>query len=77
MGPIDPAKSRLLLRLGVDVALGDRQDAAAVARELLALAVDLVPVDELKEFLTDRDRVFADLETDVAEEIKLSGINKP
>lgn len=43
------------------------------ARELLGLAVDMIPVDELKEFLTDRDRIWADLAADVAEQIKLEG----
>ncbi len=43
------------------------------AKELLGLAVDMVPVDQLKAFLTERDRVWADLAADVAEEVKLDG----
>ncbi len=43
------------------------------AKQLLGLAVDMVPVDQLKQFLTDRDRVWADLAADVAEEIRLDG----
>lgn len=41
------------------------------AKQLLGIAVDMVPVDQLKEFLTERDRIWADLAADVAEEIKL------
>ena len=43
------------------------------AKRLLGLAVDMIPVDELKAFLLERDRIFADLAADVAEEIKLDG----
>ncbi len=43
------------------------------AKRLLALAVDLIPVEDLREFLTEHDRIFADLSVDVAEQIKLEG----
>ena len=58
-------------RIGFDLATGNRTDAGAAARELLNMAVDLIPVDELKDFLTERDRIFADRTVDVLEEIKL------
>ncbi len=70
---IAPAQVVLLTRLVADVLAGDRTDAVAVARQLMAIAVDMIPVDQLKEFLTERDRNFADLATDVAEELKLEG----
>lgn len=70
---MSPAQGLLLVRLGADIVAGDRKDAIATARQLMALAVEMVPVDELKEFLTDRDRIFAELATDVAEQIKLDG----
>ncbi len=41
------------------------------AKRLTGLAVDMIPVDQLKAFLTERDRTWADLAADVAEEIKL------
>jgi len=47
------------------------------AKQLLGLAIDMIPVDQLKEFLTERDRVFADLTVDVAEQMKLEGVRKP
>lgn len=43
------------------------------AKQLLGIAVDMVPVDQLKAFLTERDRIWADLAADVAEQIKLEG----
>lgn len=46
------------------------------ARIIMGVLADLIPVDELKEFLTDRDRIFADLTADVAEQIKLDGSDK-
>ena len=73
---IEPAKALRIARLALDIATGDRQDAVNVVRELMILAADMIPVDELKEFLTDRDRIFADLSADVAEQIKLDGSDK-
>lgn len=70
---IDATKGLLLLRLAVDVIAGDRKDAVDVARQLMAIAVSIIPVDELKEFLSEQDRTFADLATDVAEQLKLEG----
>ena len=62
-----------IARLGLALALGDRSDAVEAARELTGLAIDMIPVNELKPFLTERDRIWADLAADVAEEIKLAG----
>jgi len=73
---IEPAKALRIARLALDIATGDRQDAVNVVRELMILAADMIPVDELKEFLTDRDRIFADLSADVVEQIKLDGSDK-
>jgi hypothetical protein len=44
---------------------------ASGARQLLGLAIDMIPVDHLKEYLTDRDRAWADLAADIAEAIKV------
>jgi hypothetical protein len=60
-------------RIGFDLATGNRSDASAAAKELMGMAVDLVPVEDLKDFLTEHDRVFADLTADVLEQIKLEG----
>ncbi len=43
------------------------------AKAILGYAVDMIPEEELKGFLLERDRIFADLAADVAEEIKLDG----
>lgn len=43
------------------------------ARIVMRSLPDLIPVDELKDFLTDGDRIFADIGADVAEQIKLDG----
>ena len=56
------------------VALGVANGSVAPAdgaKKLLGIAVDMVPVDQLKHFLTERDRIWADLAADVAEQIKL------
>ncbi|MBA2683256.1 MAG: hypothetical protein H0U66_02020 [Gemmatimonadaceae bacterium] len=44
------------------------------ARRVMASLPDLIPVEDLKEFLSDQDRIFAELSADVAEQIKLSGL---
>lgn len=63
-------------RIGFALATGDRSDAAQAAKELMYIIVDMVPVDDLKEFLSDSARVYIDLENDVAEQIKLSELEK-
>ncbi len=60
---------------GIGVATG-AQTPTEGAKRLLGLAVDLIPVEDLKEFLTEHDRIFADLSVDVAEQIKLDGSDK-
>lgn len=52
----------------IDIAAGKYVEAA---RKVFDTATELVPVDQLKEFLTDYDRQAADIATDVAEEVKL------
>lgn len=63
----------LIVRLIADVLTGDKNDAVAVARELMNIAIDMIPAEELKQYLAEQDRAFADLATDIAEEIKLEG----
>lgn len=41
------------------------------ARVVMGALSDLIPVEDLKEFLTDQDRIFAELAADVAEQIKV------
>jgi len=53
---LDPKKGMLIARLGIDIAVGDRTDAVATAKELPLHGRRPDPVDELKEFLTERDR---------------------
>lgn len=46
------------------------------ARVVMGALSDLIPVADLSQFLTDQDRIFAELSADVAEQIKLGGLNK-
>lgn len=57
--------------LAIDIASGNYVEALKKVRSLADQLVLLVPVDGLKEDLTDSDRRFADLSADVAEAIKL------
>lgn len=41
------------------------------ARRVMRALPRLIPVNDLKEFLTDQDRIFAELSADVAEQIKV------
>lgn len=61
-----------LVELGADIRDGRITDALAVARRLEGLIVDkLIPVTTLAPYLTERDRVWADLSVDIAEAAKL------
>lgn len=61
-----------LVELGSDIAAGRLTDALAVVRRLEALIVDkLIPVTTLKPYLTERDRIWADLAVDIAETAKV------
>lgn len=72
MSTVDPKLIAVqVARIAFDLATGDRADAAQAAKEIANLVVDLVPVDEWKQFLTARDKTWADAATDIAEEIKL------
>ena len=62
-----------LTELALDITSGRITDALTVARRLFALSTDAIPVEDLKDYLTDRDRMFADLAADVAESIKVEG----
>jgi hypothetical protein len=63
--------SAKLARIGFDLATGDREDAGTAAREIMALTVSMIPVDDLKGFLTETDRIFAELAADCAEQLKV------
>jgi hypothetical protein len=76
---VDPKVSAIagkIARLALDLALGDRSDAIAACKEIFFLLTDLIPVDQLREFLTDRDRTFTDLEVDIEESMKLEAEEK-
>lgn len=64
----------LLLELGADIRDGKVTDAIAVSKKLAGIAVDAIPVDMLKDSLSERDRVWADLSVDIAEAIKLDKV---
>lgn len=64
----------LLLELGADIRDGRLRDAVIVSRKLMNLAIDAIPVDELKGSLTERDRKWADLAVDIAESIKVNAM---
>jgi hypothetical protein len=57
--------------IGIDIAAGKFLEALKKTRMLADTLVLMVPVDQLKADLTERDRTFVDLEADVAEAIKL------
>lgn len=60
-----------LIRLGVDIAEGNLPDAVAAARQLFDMGVQLIPVEQQKQFLRDYDRRMTDLEVDVLEDAKI------
>ncbi len=60
-----------LAEAAVDVRDGRIADALTKLVECERLLVGELPVDALKDYLTDRDRRFADLAVDVAEAIKV------
>ena len=66
--PKDKALEAAFVALGV---IGGATTPVDAAKQLLGIAVDMVPVGELKAFLTERDRIWADLAADVAEDMKL------
>ena len=61
----------LALAIAADLSSGDIVGALKKGRQLVDQLVLMVPVDKLKDDLTETDRRFADLSADVAEEIKL------
>jgi hypothetical protein len=65
-----------LVRLIADILAGNRNDALSVAKELMNEAVAMIPVEDLKGALTDRDRIFADLAADIAEQLKLEALKR-
>jgi hypothetical protein len=69
--PIEPRTGILLIRLGADIVAGDVTDGLAAARALVGAALDFVPVEDLRQYLTEADRARADLAVDMVEEAKL------
>lgn len=63
----------LLTEAAIDVQEGRFKDALAKLGQVEQLLVGSLPVDDLKDYLTDRDRRFADLAVDVAEAVKVDG----
>ena len=61
----------LLIQLGTELATGKVTDALATAKKIMTIAIDLIPVEELRPHLTDRDRAWVDLSVDIAEAIKV------
>lgn len=61
----------LLIELAADISEGRVTDAFTVSKRLAGMAVDLIPAATLKPYLTERDRVWADLTVDIAEAIKV------
>ena len=62
-----------LVRAGADALDGDSVSAADVARSIIGLGLDLVSVEELREYLDDEARRRADLAAEVAEQLKFAG----
>lgn len=60
----------LIASLAGDVASGVAETAPTIARRLVAIALSLVPVDDLKTFLSEEARKLDDTLADVAEEAK-------
>lgn len=60
-----------LTELGIDIIEGRITDAVSAGHQLTAILLTMIPVDQLKAFLTPEDKVFADLSVDIAEQIKL------
>ncbi len=72
MTPAQAVESGLLLiQLGMELATGRVADALGTAKKIMAIAIDLIPAEDLRPFLTDRDRKWADLAVDIAEAIKV------
>lgn len=62
-----------LAEVAADIKEARFADALTKLSEIERLLVGELPVDGLKDYLTDRDRRFADLAVDIAETIKVDG----
>ena len=62
----------LLLELVADIEQGRVVGMLAISTRIAGLAVDLFPVDALKDSLLPRDRKWADLAADIAEAGKIN-----
>lgn len=59
-----------LARLGIEAAMGRRKTKEEVARDVVRLAGQLVPRDELIAYLTEADVVRGEIAADIAEDHK-------
>lgn len=66
---ISLATAAQLTELAMSITAGTITVAEA-ARKLIGIGLDLVPVEDLKAFLTDEARKRADLAADLAEDVK-------
>lgn len=66
------AQSLEVAALGIDLASGKLTDPVEIGRRLAHVALDVVPVDELKGYLDDEAAKRADAIADVAEALKLA-----
>lgn len=65
------AQALAVIGLGMDIASGRLTDKVEIAHRLVALGVDLIPVEELAPFLAEASRRRADTIADIAEDIKV------
>lgn len=72
MGPA-VARALEIVAFGIDLAQGRVADPAVIGRKLAGYALDFVPVDDLREYLTEEARRRADLAADLAEKAKFGG----
>lgn len=59
-----------IIRIGLDVIEGQAPSPADVARAIVGIGLDLVPVEELRSYLTEEARRRGELAADAAEAIK-------
>lgn len=63
----------MLFDLARTIVAGERVDPVEVMRALADIAIQLLPVDQLKTFLDDAARKRDELAVDIAEDAKLKG----
>ena len=70
---MNPETIATLIRIGANALDGTAPSPAEVARALVGVGLDLVPVAELRAYLTDEARRRDELAANLAEEAKLRG----